>query len=297
MATNRLTWNAAPAEEDGYRVYRSTAALDLANLPAPIGEVPPGRGVFEDTGATDGTLYHYRVAAFAGGQSAIGDEFQVAAKEAMPRLVYASPLTSSDSRSEVTATIPACQPGDVLVAFGIRRGVVDTPVGWTSAGDVPDGSYPQWTYALWKVADGSESGTPLTVAYTDGAAARLSLTVAVLRHPTKPINVSTLALQREATGPSASNPLAVTNGPTRALLLVAFGWVYAATSGDTFVQNWSSRAMAPGPCRLPADPFGPLRHMALLTEASAAEAVSLTYETDSSNDVDSRSNIWLAFTV
>lgn len=299
MAKNRLVWSPVPAQEDGQKVYRDLSPIDSGNLPSPIGELFPDDSVFEDDTADGGTSYHYAIGSFADNDVKIGSSVEVSAVESLPRFVTATRMTSSDSRASITVTIPDHKAGDVLVAFGLRRAPIATPSGWTSAGTVPNpgsgAGFNQWTYCFWKVSDGTEES--VTVAYSPAATERLTLSVAIIRHDTKPVSVSTLGLVRHPTGGANSVSHSVTNGAQRALLLVVTSWIYASTSGVTFVENWSPRAWAFDYLRMDTGQWGQLRYLGFFTEADQNEAVTINRNIDADNSADSLSDIWLAFTV
>lgn len=84
MPTLRLTWrdrNSGAAEEEGFRLYRGTAPLDLDDLPAPLATLPPGTEQYDDETVAPATTYHYAVSAFRGDLEAflVFDPFEVGA--------------------------------------------------------------------------------------------------------------------------------------------------------------------------------------------------------------------------
>lgn len=297
MAKIRLIWEDWVLEEDGVRIFRSTSPIDPNNLPEPLAEVPVGRGVYEDKTVVSGVTYHYFIVPFAGASLAEGVTRQATAQEELPRFLYSTDALQNDgTTASVTQKIPDCRTGDLIVAVGYRRlPVTSVTTGFTDAGAPPNGSYDQWTFAYWKTATGGESGTDFTL--TCSGAGRMGLMIMIFRHDSQPIVCSTLALQRAPTGSPSGTPLAVTNGPKAALLLVAYSWVYA-TSADTSAQwqrDWS-RGFPPffpewwaGNPRLLAQ-----RYNSFLTEAAAGENVSITFTGNNTNATDSRSSIWLS---
>lgn len=299
MAKVRLTWTDSNTSEDGVRIFRDTSPIDPAALPAPLVDIPKGRGLYEDRAVTAGVTYHYYVASFDGAVTGPGVAAQVTAQEDLPRFLYSSEMIhNGGSTATITQTIPHVRAGDLIVAIGLRRfAVTAVTAGFANAGAPPDpfagAGLQQWSFAYWKIATGNETGAEFSV--TCSAAGRLGLTILVFRHDSKPIVCTTLALQRAPTGPASATPLQVTNGPSPALLLVAASRIYAPTAGTCFLRNWS-RGFPPvfpewditHPRRLQ------MRHLALMTEAQANEAVSVSYTEDTSNDSDSRSSIWLS---
>jgi hypothetical protein len=69
MATVTLQWrdrNAGGAQEDGFRVYRATAAIDLGALPAPLATLAADTTQYDDTTAAAATTYYYVVSTYRG---------------------------------------------------------------------------------------------------------------------------------------------------------------------------------------------------------------------------------------
>lgn len=78
----KLQWDDLNSSEEGHRIYRSTAPIDLENLPEPIAEVGADVTEFLDwvPGAEEEFLY-YRVAAFRGEEFAVSEELMFWAGE------------------------------------------------------------------------------------------------------------------------------------------------------------------------------------------------------------------------
>lgn len=297
MAKVRLTWKDRKLVEDGVNIYRGTAPIDPGALPAPLASVPVGREVYEDKTVTAGTTYHYHVAPFDGSEVGTGAADSVAAVEELPRLLYhTEPRGTDATQTSISDKVPQCRAGDLLVAVGFRRSAfTSTPAGWTNAGAPPNGSFDQWSFAFWKIADGSESGQTLT--FTQTSAGRLGLMILVFRHDSKAIVVSSPAQQRAATGSVDATPLTVTNVAAPALLLVTYSWVYQISDDSLQRQHtWSNRAWAPFlPEWYSNHPrLGQQRFNTFLTEATANEAVSISFTSTVQNASDSRSSVWLA---
>lgn len=71
--TIKLAWadhNTGSANEDGYRVYRSTSPFSSSSLPPPLASLGPDVTTYDDLGAIPGTLYYYMVEAYKGSLSA-----------------------------------------------------------------------------------------------------------------------------------------------------------------------------------------------------------------------------------
>lgn len=67
MATVNITWEDPNNNEDGVRIYRGTAPLDLDNLPVPLADnLPADTTTYSDTTAAAATTYYYVVACFKG---------------------------------------------------------------------------------------------------------------------------------------------------------------------------------------------------------------------------------------
>lgn len=304
MAKVRLTWKDRKLVEDGVNIYRGTAPIDPGALPAPLASVPVGREVYEDKTVTAGTTYHYHVAPFDGSEVGAGAADSVAAAEEVPRFLYATQQISLGYNSDgqtLTIKVPDCRAGDLLVLFGLRRSAfTSTPAGWT-VGPVPanaGNSSAQWTFALWKIADGSEPGTTLTLQQTSNV--RMSATIAVIRHDSKPINVTSLGTAR-FDGESDAQPYSFTNTNKPALVMSIMSWFYQATAGSCSI-TWSNSRMIPvfRPTEVPIDEptTRQFRSFAFFVEATANEAFnSGTLDITGDTTEDSRSDIHLAFWV
>ena len=73
MPTLQLNWrdrNQGLAQEDGFRIYRDTVALDLEALPAALATIAPDIATHEDSTVAAATTYYYAVCAFKGAQEA-----------------------------------------------------------------------------------------------------------------------------------------------------------------------------------------------------------------------------------
>jgi hypothetical protein len=67
MPTLLLSWrdrNQGLAQEEGFRIYRDTAVLDLEDMPAPLATLDPDVTTYEDDTVAAATTYYYAVSAF-----------------------------------------------------------------------------------------------------------------------------------------------------------------------------------------------------------------------------------------
>lgn len=284
MAKTRVTWTDHKLNEDGVKIYRSNSPIDPGSLPAPLAEVPVGRGVYEDKTATAGATQHYHVAPFAGGTVGEGAAAQATSAEALPRFLYSTPYAVVDSATSITVPIPDCKPGDLLVAVGFRRSALTPPAGWTSGGTPPDGTtgtgLAQWTYAYYKTAVAGDAGQNLT--FTQAAAGRMGLMILVFRHSSKAIVVSNLGAIRQPQQALTGNAMTAANGNYKSLYLNVFSWTLQliGASDEVWIGNWSTRFFpVVNPRWFQNGPEGGLRYMAFLTEANENENVSLTIGT------------------
>jgi len=296
MARNRLTWTDANAGEDGIRIYRALAPIDPQNLPPPLAEVPVGVQVYEDKNLTAGNTYHYYVASFSGSVVGTGVAQQLTAVAELPRLLYSADIVTYGTALGATVfsqKIPHCKVGDLLVVFGARRAAfTSVTAGWTDAGAPPNGSYAQWSFVYWKIADGTEPGTDFVA--TTAAAAFVVMSAAVFRLDSGPISCTTLALQRLSTG--AGFPVSANNGPNDALVFCIASRTYAPTSGDAYIRNFTRGFPT---LRMEWDVSHPtrasIRVVGVVTEAQAGEAVSINADWSFYNTTsESMSLIWLA---
>lgn len=303
MAKIRLTWQDKLLLEDGVRIYRSTSPINPASLPAPLASVPVGRGVYEDKTVTAGQQYHYYVAPFSDSTVGSGLAVSVTATEEVPRFLYATQQVGLDASAGQTLTfpLPDCKAGDLLVIFGLRRSAfTSVPAGWTQ-GPTPanaGNSSAQWTFAMWKIATGTEGGTNVTLTQTN--VTRLSVSVAVIRHDSKPLNVTALGTAR-FDGESDAQPYSFTNTNKPALVMSILSWFFQAPSGTTEVV-WSNARMIPMmyPAKTPiTEPnTKQIRFFAWFVEAAASEAFnSGTLDITGDATTDSRSDIHLAIWV
>lgn len=305
MAKVRITWNNADAAEDGVKIYRDSVAINPAALPAPIATLPAGREIYEDGQASPGTQ-HYYVAPFLDATVGDGAAQSIVAVEELPRFLYAKQQdgTTVTNGTTLPVTLPDCKAGDLLVLYGMRRSAfTSTPAGWTvgpaPANPLAGAGLQQWTFVLWKIADGSEPGTVVNLVQT--SAGRLNAGVAVFRHPKGPITVTSLGAVRQPTGNPSAQPISYTNGAAPALVLSITSWGYAATSGycEFNASNVARFAPALPYSNVPFDEptQGQLRFALLLSEAAANEAVSSAITMNGENATDTRSDIHLALTV
>lgn len=305
VAKIRLTWKDNRLSEDGVRIYRSTTPIDPEALPAPLASVPVGQEVYEDKTVTAETTYHYYVAPFDGPEIGAGSASSVVATEDVPRFLYATQQISlgyDNDGQTLTIRVPDCRAGDLLVLFGLRRSAfTSTPADW-AVGPTPanaqNASIPQWTFALWKIADGSEPGTILTLQQTNNV--RMSATIAVIRHDSRPINVTPLGTARFDGVPDAQ-PYSFTNIDKPALVMSILSWTFQTTSGSSnFI--WNNTRMIPvfRPTVVPINEptTRQYRSFAFFVKAAANEVFNsgvMDFGTD--NETDSRSDIHLAFWV
>ncbi len=306
MAKVRLTWKDRELAEDGVQIFRDPAPIDPQALPAPLASVPAGRGVFEDQTAPAGVQQHYYVAPFVNEEVGEGVARAVTPEEELPRFLYATQqiqLGYNGDGATLTLTVPDCKAGDLLVIFGARRDAwVSTPPGWT-LGPEPadaDNGFQQWTFALWKIADGSESGAQVTLQQASNV--RLMASIAVIRHDSKPLQVTPLGASR-IKGPLRAAAFTFTNTNKPALVMVCTSWIYQTTSGESYVEGFPSR-MIPmcRPTRWPIEEPNArqMRYFAWFVEAAANEACN--FETAGWNvsleePEDRRSDVILAIHV
>ena len=72
-----LTWSDNSANEDGFKLYRSTDGVNFSNIKI----VGPNVTSYSDTGRTGSTTYYYRVLAYSiGGTSAYSNTAVVTTK-------------------------------------------------------------------------------------------------------------------------------------------------------------------------------------------------------------------------
>lgn len=221
---------------------------------------------------------------------------------AMPIVSYLSENEPADTQSTITLTLPDdIEAGDALVIFGLRRGALNSLSGWTEAPAPPLGDYEQWTYAYYRVADGTEGGQTVTVAYSSGSN-RLYAGVLVVKHPLGgAVAITHVASLREATG--ENNILTVPdNVGSAALTAVFMTKVYAAASGDTyfrvdssaFATEYFSRHQTP--YFLSRDEGSGMRSNTYLAEG-LNNIPTLPMATDADNSNESMSAIWIEFTL
>lgn len=72
-----LTWSEGNADEVGHRVYRDTATMDPAALPAPLADLGANVTEYQDASVADGTTYYYRVSAYTSTEEVVSAETTV----------------------------------------------------------------------------------------------------------------------------------------------------------------------------------------------------------------------------
>lgn len=235
MAKIRVTWDADPAHEDGWAVYRDTSPLDPSELPAPREIIRPGRESYDDTEVLVGVRYHYLVCPIINGTP--GDPVQIEVftiEDEYPEYVGGSyPLFFDITDETLAVRNPRVKAGDLLVLAGWRRGVITVDPSWTRLPDPPDtetGGADQWSFMFWKIADGSETGELVTVEQdTDGLRGACILS---FRHHTKPITLTHLDSVRNPIGPSTNYPIRVENNtgvPGLAVAVRSFSYAYPSS--------------------------------------------------------------------
>ncbi len=304
MAKVRITWKDRKLAEDGVKIYRGTSPIDPQALPSPLASVAVDRGVYEDKTANAGTTYHYHVAPFDSAEVGAGAAANTVVTEEVPRVLYVTQqYTLATLGTTLSLDVPDCKAGDLLVLFGLRRSAfTSTPAGWTM-GPVPANSpnaAAQWTFAMWKISNGTEAGTTITLQQTDST--RLSASIAVIRHDSKAISVTSLGTAR-FTGAPGNNALSFTNTNKPALVMSICSWSYQVTgTSECFIENYPTR-MIPM-CRPTrwwiTEPRAlQMRYMAWFIECAANEAYNsgTGWSWTVSDTNDSRSDIYLAITV
>ena len=104
MAKIILRWEDWNDSESGFRVYRSTAPINLGELPEPIAILPADSTRFDDTTVESGVTYYYRVAAVFGTHLYMSDEVSgsALANDALwANVMYLFPLAAA---SEIAAS-------------------------------------------------------------------------------------------------------------------------------------------------------------------------------------------------
>lgn len=66
MADITLRWLDRSADEEGFKIFRSTTGFDLENMPEPIAVLPAGTEEFTDTDLPYGVQYYYIIGTFNG---------------------------------------------------------------------------------------------------------------------------------------------------------------------------------------------------------------------------------------
>lgn len=307
MAKVRLTWKDQKLAEDGVRIFRDTAPIDPQALPAPLASVPVGRGVFEDKTAPAGVQQHYYVAPFVNDEVGEGVARAVTPAEELPRFLYATQQIQrgyNNDGATLTLTVPDCKAGDLLVIFGARRDAwVSTPPGWT-LGPVPaDSDNPsvvQWTFAMWKIADGSEPGTQVTLQQASNV--QLMASIAVIRHDSEPIQVTPLGTSR-INGSPISAPFTFTNTNKPALVMVCTSWAYQTSSSECYIEGFPSRMIPmcrPTRWYITEPNARQMRFFAWFVEAAANEVYdsgTAGWSWSGATSSDRRSDIYLAIHV
>jgi hypothetical protein len=157
-----LNWTDTNSNEDGHRVYRSTATIDPAALPTPIADLGGNVTTYTDGDVTEGETYYYRVSAYRGASENVSEELVLTALPEADAYVASVGAYSNAPASVETRLLqvpPEAGVGDLLVAFvGMDYGSTDhlfTPPGWTLEVSNRDAGQ---IGVFTKVAEGSDLG-------------------------------------------------------------------------------------------------------------------------------------------
>jgi len=140
------------------------------------------------------------------------------------------------SGTSLTVSIdPRIQAGDLILVPYYARATINPPAGYTKSGDVIYGIASQRSGVMWKIADGSEAGTSLTL--TQSAAARMEALVLAYKTAVD----FTFADTVSSTGTATTTSLTQTTA-NRALSIVFAVNAYAG--GNQFVFSMQSASDA-----------------------------------------------------
>lgn len=131
----RLTWQDNSSTEDGFRIYRSTAPIDIVTPPNPLASVLADTTTYDDESAVDNEIYYYRVAAIRDGLVSFSEElmFTAAPPAGDPHWASVSLLLTGDGTDGSTAIIDASSNGFVMTPHGNAKiGVAHVPFGDSS---------------------------------------------------------------------------------------------------------------------------------------------------------------------
>ena len=121
MAKIILRWEDWNDSESGFRVYRSTAPLNLAELPEPLAVLPANTTSFTDTSIESGVTYYYRVASVFGTHLYMSEEVSGSATSndvLWDNVMYLFPLAGA---SEIAATRTyAFSRGNALPSYTVN---------------------------------------------------------------------------------------------------------------------------------------------------------------------------------
>lgn len=219
--------------------------------------------------------------------------------QGMPRPSYLSPTVDSPSTTSATLTLPEdIAAGDAIVIFGLRRSALNPMPGWIELPAPDMASYQQWTYAYYKIADGTEGGVDVSVAYQQGTH-RLNISALVIKPSgvNGTVSVNHIASVRENTG--ESKKLTAPDGLSdHHLTAVFYSRVYTSINNDTYshveLRDGDAYLIREQSPRILARSSGEARsNTALMLGTPFHQSVGL--DTDTTSADESISAIWVEF--
>jgi hypothetical protein len=223
-----------------------------------------------------------------------------------PWVLYATQYLPSIIRSRVFVSIPPCRAGDILIAWGLRRGDLDTPSGWTvipaPPGPDPTGSN-QFCYMYYKVADGSESSSVLDVKYIPEQAQRLTLQVVVIRCADNyQITLDHISSVRQPMGAVGATPLSANNVNKKTLMIGVTCWAYSVVTDESEsyanIAHPTARQLSYNN-KMISDTNNSalseqLRGIGVAVNSAPLESISIGISSETVNNSESRTDIWVA---
>jgi len=165
-----LTWNEDNLSEDGHRVYRSSAPMNVDSLPTHIAELDADVTSYEDGDVVPGNTYYYRVSAFVGSVEKVSVELEaIAQQDSLPTTGLILHYTFDDIVGDVVNDETGNWPG-TKSNTGTASGVDGLAILFSSSSsrlEVDDNSFmnliTQYSISLWVYHTSGNSDNDLFV--------------------------------------------------------------------------------------------------------------------------------------
>lgn len=281
-----LNWTDTNSNEDGHRVYRSTATIDPAALPTPLADLGADVATYTDGDVTEGETYYYRVSAYRGTSENVSEELII---EALPEAdayvasVGAVSYDPAETSSRVVQVPPEAGVGDLLILccyvdFDFSSTEIATPTGWTQM--LSSGAN-GLTRIFTKFAASEDLGGVVGVSITYPNGTHSVAQMLSVRGAAPSLGILDSATATQATG-NPPWPIAALTVATANTLVIAF------SGKEGVVPSDAENSMSSGWTLVSDSPPGDASRMALgwqkITEPGVADGEFSATSTDLNTD-------------